>query len=114
MSTNSISLNKILLSSASLIISLSFALIDAKPSMANSTPCKKSAPEPYSFVGILAFSIAGGGCLLKQRLRKKDSSQDNNNLQPINELSICNNHQENVSSFYPSFELHVIDPTKVN
>ncbi len=116
-------------------VSLGFILIDVKPSLANSfstqyyKPCNKSAsvPEPYPFVGMLAFGILGGGYLLKQRLRKKGDSLNNNNLLPINHLSISNNQEsrqtafiesvekteENPYDFSPSFELRLIDPTEI-
>jgi hypothetical protein len=123
----------VLFASALGVISLSFILIDAKSSLAGGyfnqsyTRCHKpvSVPEPYPFVGILAFGILGGGYLLKQRLMKKGNCL-NNNLLSFNDFSLSNNQQSRQISFIepveqseenyyhlsPSFELQLIDPTE--
>jgi hypothetical protein len=122
----------VLLASALGIISLSSILIDAKSSLASShsyNPCTKSAsvPEPYPFVGILAFGMLCGGYLLKQRLRKNGDCLNNNGLLPVNDFSISNNPQsrqtpfigsvepseENFSHPSPYGELQLIDPTEI-
>lgn len=125
----------VLFASALGVISLSFILIDAKSSLAGSyfnqsyTRCNKpvSVPEPYPFVGILAFGILGGGYLLKQRLRKKGDCLNNNGLLPIDDFSLSNNQQSRQISFidsvekseensyhlYPDLELQLIDPTEI-
>lgn len=85
------------------IMSLSYLLIDSKPSVAaNQSPytCSKSVPEPNLIVGILTFSILGGGYLIKQRLREKGDCLNKNDLLSINDVS-------------PSLEFQIIDPTKV-
>ena len=126
----------VLFASALGVISLSFILIDAKSSLAGGyfnqsyTRCNKpvSVPEPYPFVGILAFGIFGGGYLLKQRLRKKGDCLNNDSLLAINDFSISNNQQSRQISFIepvekseenyyhlsPSFELQLIDPTEIS
>ncbi|MEH2268981.1 MAG: hypothetical protein V7K68_11180 [Nostoc sp.] len=113
------------------VISL-ILLIDVKPSQGassldqSSTPCNKyaSVPEPYPFVGILAFGILAGGYLLKQRLRKKSDYLNNNGFLPINDFCTSNNQQsrqipfinsdeqseDKFYHFYPSFELQLIEP----
>ncbi|MFN6526125.1 hypothetical protein [Nostoc sp. ChiSLP03a] len=113
------------------VISL-ILLIDVKPSQGassldqSSTPCNKyaSVPEPYPFVGILAFGILGGGYLFKQRLRKKGARLNNDRLLPINDFYTSNNQQyrqlsfinsdepseDNLYRFCPSLELQLIEP----
>ncbi|MGI2906248.1 hypothetical protein [Tolypothrix sp. VBCCA 56010] len=125
----------VLFASALGVISLTFILIDAKSSLAGSyfnqsyTRCNKpvSVPEPYPFVGILAFGILGGGYLLKQRLRKKGDCLNNNGLLPIDDFSLSNNQQSRQISFIdsvekseenyyhlsPDFELQLIGPTEI-
>ncbi len=85
------------------IVSLSAVLIiDAKPSLATSISCQKpvSVPDSYPLVGVLAFSIFGGGYLLRQRLSKKGYYLKENDLVRIDDFS-------------PSFEFQVIDPTEI-
>ncbi len=89
--------------------------------------CKTSVPEPYPFIGILAFGILGIGYLLKQRLIKKVDNLNNNSYPPINALHTLNNQQlrqipfihsdeqneENYHPLSPSLELQLIDPTEI-
>ncbi|MEH1941590.1 MAG: hypothetical protein V7L01_15420 [Nostoc sp.] len=95
-------------------------LINVEPSRAGnyykpSALCKTSVPEPYPFIGILAFGILGGGYLLKQRLRKKVDGLNNNTCPPINTFHTLNNEQseENYHSLSPSLEFQLIDPTEI-
>lgn len=120
------------------IIFLSSILIGTKPLLAGGYPSQSftrchqytsvpvSVPEPYPFVGILAFSILSGGCLLKHRLRKKGDCLNNNTLETINNFFTSNYQQSRQVQFTDSseqrednychvslgFELQLIDPAK--
>ncbi|NJN12716.1 MAG: hypothetical protein HC836_42175 [Richelia sp. RM2_1_2] len=102
-STNLKLFQNLLFTGALGIMSLSYLLIDSKPSLAANQspyPCSKSVPDPNPIVGVLSFSILGGGYLIKQRLREKGDCLNKNDLLPINDVS-------------PSLEFQIIDPTKV-
>ncbi|MEH2266494.1 hypothetical protein [Nostoc sp.] len=104
-------------------------LINVEPSRAanSSTPCQTSVPEPYPFIGVLAFGILGGGYLLKQRLRKKVDDLNNNSCLPTNDFYTSNNQQprkiplflsdeqseEKYQSLSSPLELQLIDPTQI-
>ncbi|MEH1897619.1 MAG: hypothetical protein V7K94_20395 [Nostoc sp.] len=107
-------------------------LINVEPSRAAnsynpSTPCTTSVPEPSPFIGVLVFGILGGGCLLKQRLRKKVDDLNNNTCSSMNAFYTSNNQQprqiplllsaeqsqENYQPLSSSLELQLIDPTQI-
>ncbi|OYD87544.1 hypothetical protein CDG77_28810 [Nostoc sp. 'Peltigera membranacea cyanobiont' 213] len=107
-------------------------LINVEPSSAAnyynpSSPCKTSVPEPSPFIGVLVFGILGGGCLLKQRLRKKVDDLNNNTCSSMNAFYTSNNQQprqiplllsdeQSEGNYQPlssSLELQLIDPTEI-
>lgn len=115
-------------------IFMNFIFIDIKPSLASGFSaqiyknCNKTAsiPEPYPFVGLLAFGMLGGGYLLKKRLIKKGDSLNDNTLLQTHDSSLSNNQQSQQISFINAvdqreenrchispYELQLIKPTEI-